>query len=94
MSLAEARLKDDDYKAVEDALAGRIVDRLKAGGYWGPYYYPIGPYYYPLGPYSDRVAQLKYYHDMVASYEVQNAILGGLYDPSLNALIDAYAKTL
>lgn len=52
-------------KAIEGALARRVLDRL------GPYSYP----YYPLtgSPILDRAVTVRAYNDMVLGYEAANA---------------------
>jgi len=87
---ASKELSDADYKAVEAALAGRIVDRLKSGGYWGPYSYPLGGYY-------DAVGRLRHYHDMVTSWEIANGLPywhDGSWNNDLGSILDAYAKAV
>jgi hypothetical protein len=86
----EAATKSAEYKAVEDALATRIADKLKGAGTWGPYYYPLGTYW-------DSVSRMRHYHDMVLGYD---SMYGLPYYPSgadswsndLSAILDAYAK--
>lgn len=97
---AEAVAKDAEYKAVEDALAGRIVNRLREqyptypyGGYGG-YAYGGYPYSYPLNGYYDYVDSLRRYHDWVHAYDLENHIVGAMLDPSVTALLDAYSKIL
>lgn len=76
-------------KAVEAALANRIVGRL--GGIYG--YGPIIPIYplaYPLKPDVERaVAAVRDIHNAIIAYEYANAI-AGLVAPS----VDAVAKVM
>jgi len=88
-------LSDSDYKAIEAALAGRIVDRLKSGGYWvSPYGYPYG---YPIGGYwYDSVGRLRRYHDMVVAWEIAHGYpwYDAGFNADLSAILDAYAKAV
>jgi hypothetical protein len=58
----EAEAKDAEMKAIEGALARRVLDRL------GPYGYPY-PYVATGSPLLDRVAAVRAYNDMVLGYE-------------------------
>lgn len=78
-------------KAIEEALAHRILDKLTYGYGGVPQpHYNTGPYDYGYyGPdILDRVASLRYYHEHMVNWELNNAI-AGMIQPSVEAVIKA-----
>lgn len=86
----DAVKKDGELKAVEEALAKKILGRLEYAPY--PYaasypvgysgYYPYTYYNYPTGyDIYGALDTVRYYHDLVHSYEVKNAIAGEVVAP-------------
>jgi hypothetical protein len=63
---ADPVAKDADLKAVESVLAGRILDRLKSGGYFPRYGYPLSL------DLLDKIYALRMYHDLVLGFELEN----------------------
>lgn len=82
---ADPVAKDADYKAVESVLADRILERLKSGGYFPRYGYPLSL------DLLDKIYALRAYHDLVLGWELQNQIIAGMLDPSLDALLKILA---
>lgn len=78
----EKESKDAEFKEIEKVLANRIYGRLRDGGYFGPYHYPLTRDLY------DQIASIYAYHDMILGYELQNAIIAGLVDPGLDAILN------
>ena len=76
----EAKEKDGEFRAVEAALAKRILDRMRSTGY-GPYHYPLTADLY------DKVAALHAYHDMILGYELQNAIVAETVNPIVSEVL-------
>lgn len=77
----EALLRDADLKALESVLARRIMDRLKAGGQYGNYHYPLS------GDLAAKIHAIKAYHDVILNYELQNAIASNV-DPVVSDILN------
>lgn len=78
--------KDAEMKAVEAALAHRIVGRIAGIGGYGYGYIPTYPLAYPLHPEVGKaVAAVNAIHNSIIAYEYANAI-AGLVAPSVDAV--------